>query len=131
MVQFTHLRIAHTKISFYFGNPKSRGKICGVQRHAGRMWQRAAGDGRRETAGVRRHAGKSLLRMFGGGAQCRRQYGQEQAVGGEFRGIFCDAEKELKRPCSGVRRATRAESEPEFRPTVHCFFNVGNAPVSS
>ena len=29
MVQFTHLRIAHTKISFYFGNPKSRGKICG------------------------------------------------------------------------------------------------------
>lgn len=50
MVQFTHLRIAHTKISFYFGNPKSRGKICGVRQNAGRMQQRKTGDSR-HTAG--------------------------------------------------------------------------------
>ncbi len=56
MVQFTHLRIAHTKISFYFGNPKSRGKICGVRQNAGRMQQRKTGDSRHTTGcgGVRR-----------------------------------------------------------------------------
>jgi len=53
MVQFTHLRIAHTKISFYFGNPKSRGKICLAAR-CGK--DAAACGGRRETAGIRRVA---------------------------------------------------------------------------
>lgn len=64
MVQFTHLRIAHTKISFYFGNPKSRGKICGARRDAGRMQRRAAEDGRQQAyGGLRRCTAENGIRV--------------------------------------------------------------------
>ena len=61
MVQFTHLRIAHTKISFYFGNPKSRGKICRAAR-CGK--DAAAEDGRQQAyGGLRRCTAENGIRV--------------------------------------------------------------------